>query len=712
MNNTESMAWPITRLPEAIEVLARHAGIQVTGNSSAPVSPFDEYSDQDRFESWLDWACTRVGIEMEPVETSGVDFVRLLRGAGPALVRYRHAGAPSVLLLLSATAKHVRLIRPDHRVQTYPLAIIQAALWGDIEGPVMAEVDILIEQAKIPEKNRCKVARLLVQERMAGQRFDGCWMLRVPPMRSFWLQLVVGRFPHRAEVMLTVFGGLYLLEIIGWMVIGRGALDGRLDYGWLLAWVLLLLGMIPIQLMGTWLQGLFAIDFGGLLKQRLLAGALHMNLDEVRQKGVGQLLGHVIESQALESLALNGGFSVLLAAIELSLAAWVLAWGAGGLWHVLSLVLWIGGTLSVCWFYYQRLQHWTQARIDLTHELIEQMVGHRTRLAQEAPDERHVAEDQKLERYLHGSTDCDKAFIPLAWAVPRGWLIVGVFGLVPAFLGGRLEVTGLAVSLGGVLLAYRAFGEIGTGLVALARAFVAWETIAPLFHATQGDTEANTSASPEYYLLRRPEECTVGQVVFQARDVIYRYGRKGEPILNGCNLTICHGDRLLLEGASGGGKSTLAALLAGLRKPDSGLVMLNGLDQATLGQDWRRLSTAASQFHENYVLTGTFAFNLLMGRRWPPTIEDMAEAKQLCEELGLGDLLTRMPSGLMQMVGETGWQLSHGERSRLFLARALLQKAELVVLDESFAALDPETLTQCLRCALARAQTLVVIAHP
>ena len=71
-----------------------------------------------------------------------------------------------------------------------------------------------------------------------------------------------------------------------------------------------------------------------------------------------------------------------------------------------------------------------------------------------------------------------------------------------------------------------------------------------------------------------------------------------------------------------------------------------------------------------------------------------------------------MPSGLMQIVGETGWQLSHGERSRLYLARALLQKAELVVLDESFAALDPETLTQCLRCALSRASTLVVIAHP
>jgi ABC-type ATPase involved in cell division len=52
-----------------------------------------------------------------------------------------------------------------------------------------------------------------------------------------------------------------------------------------------------------------------------------------------------------------------------------------------------------------------------------------------------------------------------------------------------------------------------------------------------------------------------------------------------------------------------------------------------------------------------------------------------------------MPAGLLQMVGETGWQLSHGERSRLYIARALLQRAELIILDESFAALDPENLS-------------------
>lgn len=66
----------------------------------------------------------------------------------------------------------------------------------------------------------------------------------------------------------------------------------------------------------------------------------------------------------------------------------------------------------------------------------------------------------------------------------------------------------------------------------------------------------------------------------------------------------------------------------------------------------------------------------------------------------------------MQQVGEGGWQLSHGERGRVFLARALLQGAALTILDESFAALGPETLKRTVTCAAQRAQTLLVVAHP
>jgi ABC-type transport system involved in cytochrome bd biosynthesis fused ATPase/permease subunit len=112
------------------------------------------------------------------------------------------------------------------------------------------------------------------------------------------------------------------------------------------------------------------------------------------------------------------------------------------------------------------------------------------------------------------------------------------------------------------------------------------------------------------------------------------------------------------------------------------------------------------------VFSASLAFNLLLGRGWPPRGEDLREAEAVLRELGLGPLLDRMPSGLGQVVGESGWQLSQGERSRVFIARSLLQPLAVRVLDESFAALDPETLERALGCVLRRAETLVVIAHP
>jgi ATP-binding cassette subfamily B protein len=196
-------------------------------------------------------------------------------------------------------------------------------------------------------------------------------------------------------------------------------------------------------------------------------------------------------------------------------------------------------------------------------------------------------------------------------------------------------------------------------------------------------------------------------------DVSFRYNAQGDQVLDRCSLRVQPGDRILLEGPSGGGKSTLAAVLTGLRQPDSGLVLWQGLDRMTMGSaGWRRRVVFAPQFHENHVLGSTFMFNLLMGRRWPPRQEDIELAQVLCAELGLSEVLARMPAGMLQMVGETGWQLSHGEKSRLYVARAILQGVDFIILDESFAALDPQSLQRAMACVLERAPTLLVIAHP
>jgi ATP-binding cassette subfamily B protein len=270
----------------------------------------------------------------------------------------------------------------------------------------------------------------------------------------------------------------------------------------------------------------------------------------------------------------------------------------------------------------------------------------------------------------------------------------------------------LAIGLGGLLLAYEALRKLAIGLWHLAGAALAWQQAALLFHAA---ARPEVVTAPAFAWASSDSTAGAGKAspVLEAHDLVFRYRDRGVPALRGCSLRLCHGDRLLLEGPSGGGKSTLAALLLGLRQPESGLVLLGGLDRQTLGAaGWRRRAVAALQFHDNHVFAAPLAFNLLMGRDWPPRPEDFVKAEALCGELGLQALLDRMPAGLLQMVGDTGWRLSHGEQSRLYIARALLQGADVVVLDESFAALDPETLHQALHCVLVQATTLLVIAHP
>jgi ATP-binding cassette subfamily B protein len=256
------------------------------------------------------------------------------------------------------------------------------------------------------------------------------------------------------------------------------------------------------------------------------------------------------------------------------------------------------------------------------------------------------------------------------------------------------------------LLAYTAFKRLAGSLAELAAAFTAWKRIAPMLGAAKASRFENRLCRPE-------ARSTKSGKLLEAQRVTFRYRTDAAPALRSCNLVVNNGDRILLEGSSGGGKTTLTSLLAGLREPQSGLLLLNGLDIHTLGaEQWREHIAAAPQFHDNYIVTETLAFNLLMGRCWPPTPADVKEAEAICRDLGLGELLDRMPGGLLEMVGEGGWQLSHGERSRIYIARALLQRAELVILDESFAALDPETMNTALECVLSRAKTLIVVAHP
>ena len=692
------IAWPASRVGEALEALARRSALRPK-SVELPLPPANLADDPRQLGLWIESAASSLGVEAEPCEIRYADVERRLTLAAPALLRCSDG---RLLALLDAGT----LLAPDLSLRRLGTEAVRAELCAHAEALISSELDELLNCAGIGHRRRERARAALLRQRLAGTRVGHAWLLRLPPGASFPLALRLARVPWRLAMLAGAHLVQYVLWLAAWFIVGVGALQGRLDRGLLLAWALLLLTLVPIRGLITWLQGLVSITAGGILKERLLCGALRLKPDEIRHQGAGQLLGRVIESEALESLALSGGFLALVSVIELVLAAVVLGTGAGGVGHALLLVLWVGMAACLGWRYFHEERRWTDSRVSMTHDLVERMVGHRTRLAQEPREHWHDTEDQGLERYQGVSQAVDRRAAVLMAIVPRGWLVVGVAGLAPAFVSGSAAAA-LAVSVGGMLLAYRALRRLASGVWNLTEAAIAWRQVAPLFAAAARE---ETPGSPA---LATMESAGDREAVIEARDIVFRYPNHPEPVLQRCNLNISAGDRLLLEGPSGGGKSTLASLLTGMLRPESGLLLARGLDRQTLGaQGWLRRVASAPQFHENHVLTGTFVFNLMMARDGWLTEKDYQEAEVICRELGLGPLLEKMPAGMLQMVGESGWQLSHGERSRLYIARALLQGSDVLVFDESFAALDPENLGLALDCVLKRAPTVMVIAHP
>lgn len=706
--------WPLDRLGAALAALAEAHGVAADpgGASFMLADPVRETDDLAAIGAWLEHRASLLGAELEPTYVELGELERSLPRLGPALLLVRSEGQPSsVLALLPSVGPTVRVLGPDLKTHRIGVGVLARALAESRSALRRKECEATLAAVNIPERRRAAATEALVRRRCAYLPIQGIWQLRLPPSAPLSAQLRRDGAARSLAISIAAHLAHHALLLASWWVIGRGILRGHSEIGWLIAWALLLLSVVPLRALQSWHTGLTALRVGGVIKRRLLAGALALEPDEIRTRGIGRLLALVIESSAVESLAISTGFASVSAIVDLAMAAWVIGHGAGGPIMAVAMWIWLLLIAVIGWRYAVQRFAWAHQRLDMTHALVERMVGHTTRLAQEPPSRWHEGEDAATFAYLGSSRAMDRLAVMLRVAATRGWILIAALGLWPVLVGGAANTTALAIAFGGMLLAQTAFVRLAGGIVDLVDLMVAWREVRGLAAtATRGEGLRSRFFRPK---AAERESGSAAQPVIEARELGYRYPGRERPVLRACDLRITAGERLLLEGPSGGGKSTLAALLTGLREPDTGLLLLDGLDRPTHGElGWRARVAAAPQFHQNHVLTNTFAFNLLMGRRWPPQSEDLELAQAICIELGLGPLLERMPAGMLQNVGETGWQLSHGERSRLFLARALLQGAELVILDESLAALDPENQGRALACAFERAPTLLVIAHP
>jgi ATP-binding cassette, subfamily B, bacterial len=705
--NLWESTWPIARAGDAMAALAAHASLPIQRSTlPSPVSSTALEKDPETCREWISSTASCLGLDAEPSLITYGSFSNLLN-ARSALLQINYENGPRLLAIIGSRWGNVTLIPPQLIPVRIPVDKLRSAIASGPETEIRSSLTCILDDANITEPSRSRCLQSMIDERLRALPVAQVWKLGLPASTGLWAQVRSAGLPKYVATFLGAYGLDYGLWIVSWFLVGKWALQGQFDIGWLFGWTLLLVTIIPIRMVAMWYQAKVAISGSSLVMRLLLEGSFKLRPEEVRCSGVGQILGRVFESEALQSLALTGGLTALVAVIELVVSGVVLATGAQAPWVAFLLLIWTTVAAVLVVLYHRRRREWTCARIDVTQDLVERMVGHRTRRVQQPRERWHEGEDESLAQYVEKSRRIDSLNIALLALLPRGWLLAGIAAMAPAFVAGSKSAGIIAAQIGGILLAYTALQDLSSALGNMSGAVIAGERARDLLLAA---SRTEPAGDPEVVLTSRSLST---RKLLEMRDVSFCYPGRAAAAINHNFVEISEGDRILLQGSSGSGKSTFVALASGIRLPQSGLLFLRGVDRKTIGdRNWRRLTAAAPQFHENHIFANSLAFNLLMGRKWPPEPSDLSEAEAICRELGLGALLDAMPAGLMQMVGESGWQLSNGEKSRIYLARTLLQRADLVVLDETFAALDPETAQQAIDCVMRRAPTVLCAAHP
>ncbi|CAG7648544.1 Vitamin B12 import ATP-binding protein BtuD [Paenibacillus solanacearum] len=221
---------------------------------------------------------------------------------------------------------------------------------------------------------------------------------------------------------------------------------------------------------------------------------------------------------------------------------------------------------------------------------------------------------------------------------------------------------------------------------------------------------AGTSISPAESALVRQQPGTAGRIGLEG--VSYTYGGASEPVLRDIRLTLEPGETVALVGENGAGKSTLVNILLGLYRPSAGRVTWDGVDYAEL--DPARLRDCISAAFQDFVrFETTLRDNVGFGR---PEARAADQAIRRALERSGAAGMEAAAGGLdarLGLVSEGGRELSGGQWQRLAIARAALRDAQLLVLDEPTAALDPQHETELYRSfrALAQGRTALFVSH-
>ncbi len=218
----------------------------------------------------------------------------------------------------------------------------------------------------------------------------------------------------------------------------------------------------------------------------------------------------------------------------------------------------------------------------------------------------------------------------------------------------------------------------------------------------------NVMQLPELERGEKAQDIGSTDVVFENVSFSYRRGEDAKNVLDNLSFRAKEGELTAIVGYSGGGKSTIAKLIAGYWNPTAGKIMIGNANILDIPLDQNmELVTYVSQ--ENYL----FRKSILENMRLAKTDATLEEIERACREASCHDFIMSLPQGYDTVVGESGSSLSGGERQRITIARALLKGSPIVLLDEATAYSDPDNEAEIQKSisALVRSRTVIMIAH-
>lgn len=310
----------------------------------------------------------------------------------------------------------------------------------------------------------------------------------------------------------------------------------------------------------------------------------------------------------------------------------------------------------------------------------------------------------KWERQLAGYTRTGFAVTRLAnWGSQAIQLISKLATVAILYFGANQVIEG-ALTVG-ALVAFNMFANrVATPILRLSQL---WQDFQQVRISVErlGDV-LNTTPEPEHNPNRASLPPIKGSVTFD--QVKFRYRPDGPEVLRSISLDIQPGEMLGIVGPSGSGKSTLTKLIQRLYVPESGRVLVDGVDLALVDPAWLRRQVGVV-LQENILFNRTVRENIALSDPTRPMQAVMTAAKLA----GAHDFILQLPEGYDTIIDERGANLSGGQRQRIAIARALITNPRILILDEATSALDAESeeIVQQNLKLIAKGRTVIIIAH-